>query len=118
MRIRKLTERNACADVTVKVPDSEPVATLYATPIAGSSAVAVASSFISVKDAPQPENSAFAVPPWYWTQTAISRSPACGPAPPLRDERLGKVCVVTAVVVAAPSRSPLAVVGIVGKDTD
>jgi len=70
-----------------------------------------------VKDAPHAENSALDVPPWYWTMTAISRSPACGPAPPRSDVKLGKVCVVPAVVVVDERRSPLATVGMVGKAT-
>lgn len=54
------------------------------------------------------------MPPWYWTQIAMRRSPEFGPVPPSSDDRFGNVCVSDAGDVVLDSRSPLPVVGMVG----
>jgi hypothetical protein len=113
MRIRKLTDLNEVAEVTVKVPDSLPDATLCATPIAMSFAVVVSRSAVSVSDAPHDENWSPAEPPVvpeYWTQIAMIRSPAAGASV----VRFGKVCVVLAGLVVDERRVFADVVGVVG----
>lgn len=109
--MRICTDLKEWADVTVNVPDSLPEAILYANPFAPLPVPEPrASSRNSVSDAPQEPNSALAVPPWYWMQRAMMRSPAEG----ANVVRLGKVCVVDAGEVVDERSVFAPVVGMVG----